>query len=54
MLCISLWLPGPRRGDWLVSPQQRLLEVPEGAVFHDGLGEFDVVRKALALYAADV
>jgi hypothetical protein len=31
-----------------------ILEVTEGAVFHDGLGELDVVRKALALYSADV
>ena len=53
------WLPthlgfDPRRGvatvDWLSTPQQILLEVTSGPVFHDGLGELEPVREALARY----
>jgi len=48
----------PRTGistiDWLVTPQQLLLEVTAGAVFHDGLGELGPARRALAWYPDDV
>ena len=48
----------PRGGvsarDWLAVPQQLLLEVTAGAVFHDGLGELEPVHKALAWYPHDV
>ena len=48
----------PRGGltarDWLALPQQLLLEVTSGAVFHDGLGELAAVRKALEWYPHDV
>jgi hypothetical protein len=53
------WLPAhlgfdPRRGvttvDWLSTPQQILLEVTSGPVFHDGLGELELVRDVLAWY----
>ena len=56
---LSSWLVqrigvDPRAGmsvrDWLVTPQQRLLEVTAGAVFHDGLGQLQAVREALAWY----
>ena len=40
--------------DWLTTPQQLLLEVTGGAVFHDGLGELGAVRAALAWYPDDV
>ena len=40
--------------NWLTTPQQLLLEVTAGAVFHDGLGELDRVREALAWYPDDV
>lgn len=40
--------------DWLLWPEQRLLEVTGGAVFHDGLGELGRVRAALAYYPRDV
>jgi len=47
----------PRAGittrDWLTTPQQLLLEVT-GAVFHDGLGELEPLRTALAWYPHDV
>jgi hypothetical protein len=36
--------------DWLLMPQQKLLEVTAGRVFHDGLGELTPVRKKLAWY----
>jgi hypothetical protein len=36
--------------DWLSTPQQVLLEMTEGAVFHDGLGELRPARDALAWY----
>jgi hypothetical protein len=48
----------PRRGisagDWLGTPQQILLEVTSGPVFHDGLGELEPLRAALAWYPRDV
>jgi hypothetical protein len=40
--------------DWLLMPQQKLLEVTAGRVFHDGLGELAPVRKKLAWYPPDV
>jgi hypothetical protein len=39
---------------WLSTPQQRLLEVTAGAVFHDPRGELAAVRKALEWYPDDV
>jgi Domain of unknown function (DUF4037) len=56
------WLTGlgvdPRGGvparDWLALPTQTLAEVTGGAVFHDGLGELEPVRAALAWYPPDV
>jgi hypothetical protein len=48
----------PRQGvsvrDWLTTPQQLLLEVTRGAVFHDGLGELGPVRAALDWYPDEV
>ena len=48
----------PRRGveakNWLATPQQILLEVTRGDVFHDGLGEFLPAREALVWYPDDV
>ena len=40
--------------DWLAAPQQLLLEVTAGAVFHDGLEELGAVRETLAWYPDDV
>ncbi|MBA3566177.1 MAG: DUF4037 domain-containing protein [Actinobacteria bacterium] len=40
--------------DWLSVPQQFLLEVTAGGVFHDGLGELVPAREALAWYPDDV
>ena len=40
--------------DWLTTPQQLLLEVTGGLVFHDGLGEVESVRAALAWFPDDV
>ncbi|MFL6006896.1 MAG: DUF4037 domain-containing protein [Gaiellaceae bacterium] len=39
---------------WLCAPQQRLLEVTSGAVFHDDGAELEAVRAALAWYPDDV
>ena len=48
----------PRRGittrDWLTTAQQLLLELIGGGVFHDGLGELEPLRAALAWYPHDV
>lgn len=48
----------PRAGvstrQWLCAPQQRLLEVTSGAVFHDDGRELAAVRAALAWYPDDV
>jgi hypothetical protein len=57
------WLPAhlgfdPRQGvsttHWLATPQQVLLELTSGAVFHDGLGELEHAREALAWYPDEV
>jgi Domain of unknown function (DUF4037) len=40
--------------DWLTLPQQLLLEVTAGAVFHDGLGELAPLRDRLRWYPDDV
>ena len=48
----------PRAGlsarDWLALPQQLLLEVTAGAVFHDGLGELEPLRERLRWYPDEV
>ena len=40
--------------DWLVIPDERLLELTAGAVFHDPRGELAAVRRALTEYPRDV
>jgi hypothetical protein len=40
--------------DWLSTPQEILLELTAGAVFHDDLGELAAVREALAWYPDQV
>lgn len=40
--------------DWLVIAEQHLLSVTAGKVFHDGLGELNLVRTRLAWYPHDV
>jgi uncharacterized protein DUF4037 len=63
VLDLDAWLAArlgidPRRElsavDWLATPAQLLLEVTSGAVFHDGLGQLEPVRSALAWYPDDV
>jgi Domain of unknown function (DUF4037) len=48
----------PRAGlthvDWLLLPQQELLGIVRGAVYHDGLDELRALREQLAWYPADV
>ena len=48
----------PRAGmtyaDWLATPQQLLLQVTAGGVFHDGLEELGPLREALRWYPDDV
>jgi hypothetical protein len=48
----------PRQGmstrDWLTTPQQLLLGVTRGAVFHDGLEELEPLRASLDWYPRDV
>jgi len=41
-------------GDWLTIPEQRLLSVTKGRVFHDGLGKLNRVRQGLSYYPKDV
>jgi uncharacterized protein DUF4037 len=43
-----------RARDWLVLPEQKLLQVTAGAVFHDGLGTLAALRERLAYYPRDV
>lgn len=40
--------------DWLTFPQQRLLELVSGKVYHDGLGELQKIRSKLKFYPRDV
>jgi hypothetical protein len=40
--------------DWLTFPQQRLLELTSGEVFHDGLGELKEIRRKLNYYPRDI
>ena len=40
--------------DWLTVPQQRLLEVVSGEVYHDGLGQLRDIRAKLRFYPKDV
>lgn len=40
--------------DWLTVPQQRLLEVVSGQVYHDGLGKLGDIRAKLKFYPKDV
>lgn len=40
--------------DWLTFPQQRLLELVSGKVFHDGLGELQKAREKFKYYPRDV
>jgi hypothetical protein len=40
--------------DWLTVPQQRLLEVVRGEVYHDGLNKLREIREKLDFYPRDV
>lgn len=40
--------------EWLLMPQQALLEVTAGRVFHDGLGELVPIREKLAWYPHEI
>jgi hypothetical protein len=40
--------------DWLTFPQQRLLELTSGEIYHDGLGELKKIRSKLKYYPKDV
>jgi hypothetical protein len=41
-------------GDWLTFPEQKLLEMTAGAVYHDGLGQLVPIREQLAYYPHDI
>jgi hypothetical protein len=45
---------GLTEADWLTFPQQRLLGVVHGALFHDGLGDLTMLRSRLRWYPDDV
>ncbi len=40
--------------DWLTFPQQRLLALTAGEVYHDGLGELEKIREKFRFYPKDV
>jgi hypothetical protein len=56
--CLDRLGVDPRTGlspaDWLILPQQKLLEFTAGAVYHDGLGDLGEIRDPLAFYPRDV
>jgi hypothetical protein len=41
-------------GDWLTFPEQKLLELTAGAVYHDGLGQLAPMREQLSYYPHDI
>lgn len=43
-----------RGKDWLIIPEQRLLSVTKGKVFHDGLNKLVSLRKSLSYYPDDI
>jgi len=43
-----------RLTDWLTIPEQKLLEVTSGKVFHDGLGELNKIREKFSWYPHDI
>ncbi len=43
-----------RAADWLTFPEHKLLAVTGGKVFHDGLGELEVIRQKFRYYPRDV
>jgi hypothetical protein len=47
-------LLGIATNDWLGTPQQLILEVTSGAVFHDATGELTTVRERLAWYPDEI
>ena len=47
-------LTGITTFDWLATPTQALAEVTAGAVFHDGLGQLQPVRRLLGWYPDDL
>jgi hypothetical protein len=40
--------------DWLVFPEQKLLEITSGCVYHDGLGELDRIRTQFSYYPNEI
>ncbi len=56
--CLDRLGVDPRDGfrveDWLILPQQKLLEFTAGRVYHDGLAELEEIRARLAWYPRDV
>ena len=40
--------------DWLTFPEQKLLEVTAGAIYHDGLRQLEPLRQRLSYYPHDV
>jgi hypothetical protein len=40
--------------DWLLLPEQKLLEMTAGEVFHDGLGTLNPARQRIAYYPDDI
>lgn len=40
--------------NWLTLPQQRLLEVTSGEIFHDGLGKLNNIRQKLQYYPNEI
>ncbi len=47
-------MAGPTVADWLVTPQQKLLEVTKGQLYADSWGELTAIRQKLAWYPHDV
>ncbi|MDE1868844.1 MAG: DUF4037 domain-containing protein [Candidatus Micrarchaeota archaeon] len=44
----------PSFRDWLAIPQQKLLEITSGKVFHDGIGDLTKVRAKFNYYPRDI
>ena len=44
----------PSSREWLVMPEQKLLEITGGAVYHDGFGQLGRIREMLAYYPREI
>ena len=50
----TITIADPDTADWLATPQQHLLQLTSGAIFHDDLGDLARIREGYRWYPQDV